>query len=195
MMKYLVPVFLLGLLITVVSLIGYQGASTPFFLDDVDEMTYIHGLDSLAFCFGGDCYGLFRPIKNLIFYSVSTFMSESAQAGHALSFAFYLTTTAMVFWWFKRWFGSRVWAAVAVTIWALAPTQVNNLTWLSSANILVDEVRTKEMQTPESGIWLAPIDRHADGVGQPAGYRHRFYIRWCRASRRRGREPEINDRP
>ena len=136
-MKYSIPTLLLGLLLAVVSLIGYHAASTPFFLDDIDELNYVHGIHGLPGCFSGDCYGLFRPIKNLIFYSVSTFMSESARAGHMLSFVLYLLTTAIVFWWFKRWFCSLAWALLATSIWALAPTQVNHLTWLSSANILV----------------------------------------------------------
>ncbi len=137
MMKYLIPTLLLGLLLAVVSLIGYRAASAPFFLDDVDELNYIHGMPGLVHCFSGDCYGLFRPIKNVIFYMVSTYMSESARAGHILSFILYLVTTAIVFWWFKIWFCSIPWALLAVCIWALAPTQVNHLTWLSSANILV----------------------------------------------------------
>ena len=49
--------------------IGSRFLHAPPFGDDNDEMAYVRGL-SWTGAFQPDCYGLVRPVKNLIFLAV-----------------------------------------------------------------------------------------------------------------------------
>ncbi len=191
MSKYLIPITLAVLLLAGIALVVTPCLSSPFFMDDNDELSHIQGIHSWLGCFTYDCYGLFRPIKNLIFYFTANYFTKPALVGHGLSLGLYLVTTFLVFAWLRQWFArlSRitpssareraifspgkdgetgdvgsivvaagcsqvekgplearpgfpaepniVWALVGTLTWALAPTQVTYMLWLSSANNLI----------------------------------------------------------
>ncbi|MFC1764542.1 hypothetical protein ACFL6U_21050 [Planctomycetota bacterium] len=136
-MKRLVPIVLGILLVTCIMLVAVRALSYPFFLDDHDQWGYVQGKNSLAECLTWDCYGLYRPVKNVLYYGLDRWGERSVQMSHWLCLGLYLVTTGLVWGWFYRWFRHGNWASAATAIWALAPTQVSSLIWLSCANIVL----------------------------------------------------------
>lgn len=136
-MKHLISIVLGVLLVTCIAFIALRAWSYPFVLDDNDQWAYIQGKNSLSECFTWDCYGLYRPVKNILYYGLLSWGGQAATLGHLLSLLFYLFTTGLVWTWFWRWNRSKTWAFVPTLMWALAPTQVSSLIWLTCANIVI----------------------------------------------------------
>jgi len=57
------------LLLCAVVALGLQSISSPALLDDLDQGYHVRSFTSLKQCIGLDCYGFFRPVKNLLFFS------------------------------------------------------------------------------------------------------------------------------
>ncbi len=124
-------IFLL-LLLALVCLIAWPGMSSPMLLDDLDELNHIHTFTSWQDCFKPDVYGLFRPIKNIIFYGMD---GRPVFQWHVLGLALYLAAIPVIYLFLRRLLESPLWAFVAVAMWATSPTQVSTVIWMSCANI------------------------------------------------------------
>jgi tetratricopeptide (TPR) repeat protein len=120
------------LLMALVCLLAWPGMKAPLLLDDVDQMIHAKGFLSWKDCIGRDCYGLFRPVKNLIYYS---FGDLSLFTWHSLNLSIYLGSVLAVFLWLRRLLGSFAWALTAAALWATCPTQASSAVWMSCANI------------------------------------------------------------
>jgi len=101
-------------------------------LDDLDQTNYVGGFTSWQDCFGRDCYGLFRPVKNLIYYGLGDL---ALFKWHALNLSVYLGAVVAVYLFVRRLLGSPLWALAAVTLWATSPTQVSTAVWMSAVNL------------------------------------------------------------
>jgi len=119
-------------LLGVVCLIALPGMSSPLMLDDIDQMGFVARFKGWGDCFGRDAFGLFRPVKNLIFFG-----SENISIGnwHRLNLGIYLIAVAAVYLLLRRLLQSPVWALLATTVWATCPTQASAAVWMSCANI------------------------------------------------------------
>lgn len=142
-------------------------ASIPFlhappFLDDIDEAEYLQHVTTVGGLLRCDCYGLFRPVKNLVFYGVMHLTPDTPVVRHGLSVALFLAVIALSFVLFRRLLRHERWALVATAIYALAPSQWSAVAWFSTVNILVmvtgcwlalwayDEAREQERARPRA---------------------------------------------
>lgn len=134
--KHWSPVWIEGLaialLLALICLLAWPGMYAPLLLDDLDQMTRVSGFTSWRDCFGWDAYGLFRPVKNLIYYGLDDI---SLFHWHALNLSIYLAAIQVVYLLLRRLLDSPVWAFAAVTLWATCPTQASTAIWMSCVNI------------------------------------------------------------
>ena len=80
-------IFAMAILLAVVCLVAWPGMQAPRLLDDVDQLSHIRSFTSWKDCVGRDCYGFFRPVKNLIFFSCGQL---PVFPWHALNLSIYL---------------------------------------------------------------------------------------------------------
>ncbi|MEI6655997.1 MAG: tetratricopeptide repeat protein [Verrucomicrobiota bacterium] len=128
-----------ALLLALVALLTWPAIRVPLFLDDLNQMTHVSGFTSWQNCIGRDSFGLFRPVKNLIYYGLGDL---SLFNWHVLNLLVYLVSILSVYLFLKRLLGSWGWAFAAAAIWATCPTQVSTAVWMSAANISVAIVFT-----------------------------------------------------
>lgn len=124
-------------LVIAAALLFSPALEAPLLLDDEDQLAYVQGMTSWRDALGLDCYGLFRPVKNLIFLAVARTPEMPLFGWHILSAGLYLLTALVAFLLLSHLLDSFRWGAVAAIAWTLAPTQVSAVAWLSCANILV----------------------------------------------------------
>jgi hypothetical protein len=122
----------LALLAFVVCILAWPGMNVPLMLDDIDQLAHAEQLASWKACLGPDAIGLFRPVKNLVFYG---FADAPVFQWHLLNLGIYLFSIAGVYWLFRRLLGSPLWALIGATMWATCPTQASTAIWLSCINI------------------------------------------------------------
>ena len=122
----------IAVLLALICVLAWPGMRAPLLLDDLDQMTCVSAFSSWQDCFGGDAYGLFRPVKNLIYYG---FGNLFAFHWHALNLSIYLAAIPLVYLLLRRVMDSPVWAFAAVTLWATCPTQATTAIWMSCVNI------------------------------------------------------------
>ena len=121
-----------ALLLALVCLLAWPGMHAPLLLDDLDQQDHVRAFLSWKDCLGSDVYGLFRPIKNLIYYA---FADLPLFQWHALNLAIYLAAIPPVYLCLRRLLASAGWAFAAVALWATCPTQVSTAIWMSCVNI------------------------------------------------------------
>lgn len=121
-----------ALLVFIVICISWPGMSAPLLLDDKDQLLYVRNFASWKDSFGPDCYGLFRPLKNFIFYF---YKDASVFHWHVFTLGGYLLAALAVYGLFRRIFGAPVWAFVGALLWAGCPTQVSTAVWMSAVNL------------------------------------------------------------
>lgn len=122
----------MALLLALICLLAWPGMNAPLLLDDLDQLNHVNGFTSWQDCFGGDAYGLFRPVKNLIYYG---FGDLGLFHWHALNLSIYLAAIPWVYLLLRRLLESPLWAFAAVALWATCPTQAGTAIWMSCVNI------------------------------------------------------------
>ena len=146
---------------------SFQFQHAPPLLDDVDESEYIQSLSTPGALLRCDCYGLFRPMKNLMFYGVMHLTPDTPEVRHGLSVGLYLVVVVLSFVLFRRLLSNERWALTATAIYALAPPQWAVVAWFSTINILMmvagcwlalwayDQARMQSQQRPRTAAgWL-----------------------------------------
>lgn len=123
-----------SLLLALVSLLAWPGMHSRLMLDDLDQLNYVSTFTSWLDCFGKDSYGLFRPIKNIIFYSLA---NQPPFAWHLLGLSLYLAVIPVIYLFLRRFLDSSLWAFIVLALWATSPTQVSTAIWMSCANISI----------------------------------------------------------
>lgn len=106
-----------------------------FPLDDPQELFRVKTLDSWWHIFGVDCYGLFRPVKNLFFALFSAVPSDMTWLCRVMAIAVGCVSLFPVLALFRRIFRDERQALFAAAVWMLAPTLVSSVAWLSCVNI------------------------------------------------------------
>ncbi len=125
------------LIICVASILALRAIHAPFLLDDTPELEHVSSFSSVKEIFSADTFGFKRPIKNLIFWIVYHTGDHALTTGHTISLALYIMAIFVVFFWFRLWAKDTIWPLIGTGIWALSPTLVSSIVWLSCANILV----------------------------------------------------------
>ena len=122
----------LAILVAIACLISFPGLEASQVSDDISQLSYVREFKSWKDCFGVDFFGLFRPLKNLIFYfSRDLPLFE----WHALVLAAYVGSILAIYVLFRRLLGSLGWAFAGTLLWASSPTQVSTVVWMSAVNI------------------------------------------------------------
>ena len=130
------PVLLLALLMFVVALFYSRSITAQPLLDDVPQMALISGAKSLWDLPLTDCYHFLRPIKNLFFAGFAWLSPWMPGIGHLLSIVLFEVCIVLLWRYFQLLFGDTMWAVAATALWALTPTQVSVVSWLSCTNVL-----------------------------------------------------------
>ena len=135
--KRLITAGLMALLLVAAGALYARALYAPPILDDLSELALASSWQTPSRILGPDCYGFFRPVKNAIFYALSRTPGLLPMSGHVLSIVLFAFSILLAFFYFSRCLRSDAWAVAAAGLWALAPTQVAVVAWLSCANQLV----------------------------------------------------------
>lgn len=127
-----IETLLIAVLVMTVVIISWPAMTAPQLLDDIDQLSHVSRFESWRDVLGPDVFRLFRPLKNLIFY---THQDVSLFHWHAFTLAGYVMASLAVYALFRRLFGSRAWAFVGALLWATCPTQVSTAVWMSAVNL------------------------------------------------------------
>ena len=132
--SFLITALVLLLYVTVVSF-SFDGGW--FIADDREELLFVRKTESIARIFGSDVFGLFRPVKNLLFLLFSHLSVYGIRTCRYVGLAIGLITFLPVRQMFGRIFGSDSKAIFAAAVWILSPTLVSSVAWLSGLNIMI----------------------------------------------------------
>ena len=127
-----IELLLIALLLGIICVISWPGMTAPRILDDLDQLPHVEKFTSWKDCFSPDAYGLFRPLKNFIFYILR---DSSLFTWHACTLAIYLCAVLALYGLFRRLTNSPVWAFIGALLWASCPTQVSTVVWMSAINL------------------------------------------------------------
>ncbi|MDG2168553.1 MAG: hypothetical protein P8L44_11595 [Opitutales bacterium] len=129
---------LLGALILLLG-IGYGLHSDgDLMFDDEQQIAYVSAFGGLSETFFVDCFGLFRPVKNVIFYAWITLLPDDYQLWRLTAIAAFLGLIPMAYAFMRLFYEEGSWMPLfATTIWAIAPANTTIVNWISGTNILV----------------------------------------------------------
>jgi hypothetical protein len=104
--------------------------------DDFRQIKFTKSMDSLLDCFQPESFGMFRPVKSLLFYTAYKW-----DLGHR--FFQYFGAVMAVFSCLLTWrvlckiFGTGAWACFAALLWLYSPLNVVIFNWASALNVSV----------------------------------------------------------
>lgn len=128
-------IFLLLVPLIYATVLSFSLSAEWFPADDGQELVFVRGIPSIGALFKADAFGLFRPVKNLLFrlfVAMSPLGVKSCRlVGIAIGVASFFPVLALC----RRVFGNEWKATLAVTIWILSPTLVSSTAWMSGVNI------------------------------------------------------------
>jgi len=131
-----VPLAAAALTLVAYAAIQAMALTAPWFpADDAQQLAFVRGLEGLGRLFGVDSFGLFRPVKNLLFLLFAWLEPLGMPAVRLLAIALGLATYFPVRAFFRCVFGDERYALLGAAIWLLAPTLVSSVVWLSCVNI------------------------------------------------------------
>lgn len=119
------------------ALLSFSASSAMFRVDDPQEFQFVADAGSLSALLKADVFGLFRPVKNLLFLAYSKLAPFGLSWCHLVSVLIGCISFYPVLALCRRILGSEDKALLAATIWLFAPTLVSSAAWLSCTNILV----------------------------------------------------------
>ncbi len=129
---------LTGLAIIMLAVIfcAWPGMHSPLFTDDIHQLEKTKNLAHWTEIFGVDVFGYYRPVKNILFKLAAPFATNLV-AWHWIGLTAYLGATAGVFRIASICLKSQRAALMATCFWALSPSCVSTVIWVSSANISI----------------------------------------------------------
>lgn len=127
--------FLVPLIYIVV--LSFSVSDEWFSADDRQELVFVRGMHSFGRLFGPDVFGLFRPIKNLLFRLFVAMSPLGVRfcrlVGIFIGAISFFPVLALC----RRILGNGWKAIAAASIWLLSPTLVSSAAWLSCVNIQI----------------------------------------------------------
>ena len=106
-----------------------------FLADDPGEMDFVRNVPFLRLLSGYDAFGLFRPIKNLLWFVFSRLAPIGIEWCHVVAIAIGILSFFSLLALCRRVFTNEWKALAASSVWLLSPTLVSSAAWLSCANI------------------------------------------------------------
>jgi hypothetical protein len=116
---------------------SFAVSAPAFVADDMQELTFVNGLDAVWKLAGSDAFGLFRPIKNILFFLFARLSASDLCLARMISIAIGVMSYFPVRAFFKRMQPEGAFGELAAAVWLLAPTLVSSVAWLSCVNIQV----------------------------------------------------------
>lgn len=120
-----------------IAVLSFSVSDEWFSADDRQELVFVRGMSSFGSLFGPDVFGLFRPVKNLLFrlfVAISPFGVRSCRlVGIFIGAVSFFPVHALC----RRILGNGWNAVAAASIWLLSPTLVSSAAWLSGVNIQI----------------------------------------------------------
>ncbi|GAA5131459.1 tetratricopeptide repeat protein [Luteolibacter yonseiensis] len=126
----------LAFILLLVIACSWPGMHAPLFTDDIHQLERSKGLVSWADFWGTDVFGYYRPVKNALFKLLVP-LEKNPVAWHWVGLACYLAATVAVHRIATICLGAGLPALLACCLWALSPSCVSTVIWLSSANISI----------------------------------------------------------
>ncbi len=105
--------------------------------DDVQELAFVNGMTSWTQFLGKDVFGLFRPVKNILFWFLSLFDPSDVSGFRLICIGIGILSFFPVRNLCRKVFKTDGLAALASAIWLLSPTLVSSTAWLSCVNIQI----------------------------------------------------------
>ncbi len=128
---------LLGISVLFVAIHLFALHAPYFTLDDGLERLHVRGVDAWTDLLGRDFYQFIRPVKNLLFLGFLALEPLGMVAVRSAAIAIGILALLAVFAALRRITRDDRKALIATAIWALAPTLVSSVAWLSCVNILI----------------------------------------------------------
>lgn len=126
----------LSVILLAVVLCTWPAMHSPLFTDDIHQLDRSKAISNWAGVFDPDVFGYYRPVKNALFM-VAAPLKTNLVAWHWLGLAAYLGATIGVFRIASICLGCGRLALLATCFWALSPSCVSTVVWLSCANISI----------------------------------------------------------
>lgn len=127
-----VEIIALAALLALICLLAYPGMSSPRLLDDTTQLDFVKQFDSWKDIFGPDAFGLFRPVKNLLFYLSGEW---PLPVWHGFNLGTFLFAVVGVHLLLRRILGNPGWGLIGAALWATCPTQVSAAVWMTCFNL------------------------------------------------------------
>ena len=126
----------LSVLWVTIILCVWPGMHAPLFTDDVHQLEKSSHFVKWTEIFNPDVFGFYRPVKNLLFMWAAP-LSENLLAWHWIGLLAFLGSTIAVFRISSICLGSQRPALIATFLWALSPSVVSSILWVSCTNICI----------------------------------------------------------
>ena len=105
--------------------------------DDIQELAFVNGFTEWTQFLGKDVFGLFRPIKNILFGILSLFDPTDVSYFRLLCIGIGILSFFPVLRFCRIVFEKDRIALLASAVWLLSPTLVSSTAWLSCVNIQI----------------------------------------------------------
>lgn len=128
--------FILPLLLYI-CVLSFSLETEWFPIDDQEELKYIRNLQTPLETLGIDAFGLFRPVKNILFVLFSRMSDFGIFPCRIVGIFIGVLSYFPIFGLCRRILQSQWKALLATSIWLLSPTLVSSAVWLSCLNILI----------------------------------------------------------
>ena len=116
--------------------LSFSFSDRLFPLDDAQELSFVRNLESVSSLFRSDVFGLFRPLKNILFLAFDHMLPVVGVRGcRSIGIAIGVLSFFPVLALCRRVLGNEAKALAAASIWLLSPTLVSSAAWLSCANV------------------------------------------------------------
>lgn len=133
------PLAILALLVPLlyVAVLSFSVCNNWFVVDDRQEVFFVRENESFLHLFRFDVFGLFRPVKNLLFLVFTKMEGSGVRWCHVLAIAIGAGSFFPVSVLCRRIFNSEWKGLVAASVWLFSPTLVSSSAWLSCLNIRI----------------------------------------------------------
>jgi hypothetical protein len=125
-----------------VTYLAWPGMRSGLILDDLGEMDHVSNFRSWKDAFESDPFGLFRPVKNLLYYYFHLRGLPSMLTWHWINLGTYLVSILSVHCLMRHVSGSVKWGFLATVLWATSATQASTAIWMSCVNISLAMILT-----------------------------------------------------
>jgi tetratricopeptide (TPR) repeat protein len=128
----------LAAIMVLFAVIHLPSMNAPFFvLDDEWQLDHVKSFLHVREAFGVDFFGFWRPVKNILFLIFSFLSSFGMFWARLVAVGIGLIAIHAVHRLMKELTQSSGHAALCTALWALSPTLVSSVAWLSCTNILL----------------------------------------------------------